>query len=132
MSIKVGGGIEIVPIEQMWSSIWETNTAKTIGDTLARTYPGYQWWVRAHASRGYFVIHCGEINAVIGTNLPYGMLMHVSKIDDHGLLAKKVIRMGGELLERANLVRGKSKGEFARRVDGLPERYQPTRALLAA
>jgi hypothetical protein len=129
MSHKLSSGVEIVPIEQMWSSIWEIEKTKIIGDTLAKTYPGYQWWVRARAEAGYFVIHCGEINSVMATNQPYGMLMHVSKMDDHGLLVKKIVRMGGELLERANLIRGKSKGDVPTHIDGLPKRYQPLKVL---
>ncbi len=106
--------------------------ARTIGSTLAGVYPGYQWWVRADVRHGFFVIHCGEINAAMASNMPYGMLMHVSKIDDAGLLRKKIIRMGGEFLERANLVRGRASGEMARRVDGAPDRHQPFPALYSA
>ena len=127
MITKLSGGIEIIPIEQMWDSVWEIEKSKTIGDTLAKTYPGYQWLVRAYASRGYFVIHCAEISASLTTNQPYGMLMHVNKMDDAGILTKKIIRMGGELLERANLVRGKSTGDAPKQVDGLPKQYQPSR-----
>ena len=131
MSIKLSSGIEIIPIEQMWDSVWEIEKSKTIGDTLAKTYPGYQWLVRAHASRGYFVIHCAEISVALTTNSPYGMLMHVNKIDDAGLLVKKIIRMGGELLERANLVRGRNTGDSPKQVDGVPKQYQPTRLFTA-
>jgi hypothetical protein len=131
MSTRLTSGIELIPIEEMWDSIWEINTTKTIGDTLARVYPGYQWWVRAHAKRGYFMIHCGEINSAMTTNLPYGMLLHVSKIDDHGLLRKKVIRMGGEFLERASLERGRNRGFAPTRVDGLPEKHQPSQLFAA-
>lgn len=133
MSIRVPtGNVEIIPIESMWDSIWETNKTKIIGDTLAKAYPGYQWLVRAHASRGYFVIQCGDINASLATNQPWGMLMHVRKMDDHGILVKKIIRMGGELLERANLIRGRSKGDSPQHVDGLPKHHQPLKAYRAA
>jgi hypothetical protein len=128
--------IDIIPIEQMWSSVWEVNTAGTIGNTLAQVYPGYQWWVRADAQAGYFVIQCSEINASLNTNQPWGMVMHVSKIDDHGLLRKKIVRMGGELLERASLIRGKSReNQQVKRLDGIPEAMQPmrqTKIVLAA
>ena len=120
--------IDIIPIENMWSSVWEVNTAGTIGNTLAAVYPGYQWWVRADARAGYFVIQCSEINASLNTNQPWGMVMHVSKIDDHGLLRKKIVRMGGELLERASLIRGKSReNQQIKRLDGIPEEMQPMR-----
>ena len=125
MSQRLLPGVEIIPIEQMWSSIWEVTKTRLIGDTLAKCYPGYQWLVRAHANRGYFVIQCADINVTLATNQPWGMLMHVSKMDDHGLLIKKIIRMGGELLERAALVRGKNKGDSPRHVDGLPHKFQP-------
>lgn len=130
MSQRLPCGVEIIPIEQMWSSIWEFEKTKLIGDTLAKVYPGYQWWVRAQANAGYFVIHCGEISSVMATNKPYGMVMHVSKMDDHGLLVKKIIRMGGELLERASLERGKSRGKVPTHIDGLPKQYQPMKVLI--
>lgn len=127
MSIKLGGNVEIIPIEQMWSSIWEISKAQLLGDTLAKVYPGYQWLVRAHANRGYFVIQCAEINASLATTQPWGMLLHVNKMDDAGLLKKKIVRMGGELLERAGLVRGRSTGDRPKQVDGVPQHQQPLR-----
>ena len=66
----------------------------------------------------------------MATNKPYGMVMHVSKMDDHGLLVKKIIRMGGELLERASLERGKSRGKVPTHIDGLPKQYQPMKVLI--
>jgi hypothetical protein len=120
--------IEIIPIENLWTSVWEVRTAGLIGNTLADVYPGYQWWVRADARAGYFIIQCSEINASLNTNQPWGMVMHVAKIADHGLLRKKIVRMGGELLERASLIRGKSREhQEVTRMDGVPESMQPVK-----
>jgi hypothetical protein len=119
--------IEIIPIENLWTSVWEVRTAGLIGNTLAEVYPNYQWWVRADTRAGYFVIQCANINAALNTNEPWGMVMHVSKIADHGLLRKKIIRMGGELLERAGMVRGTYRGDPVTHLDGVPDRMQPVK-----
>lgn len=52
----------------------------------------------------------------------YGYTLHIAKLDAK---LNKVIRAGGEILERANMVRGASLNLLPRFIDGVPDKHQP-------
>lgn len=93
--------------------------AKDVADALYKHYPGHPW---AASIRGgvIFIRNLSISNS-------HGMCVHLSSYyADPG--NKKIIRLAGELLERANLNRGRDRGDEVVHVDGLAENYQPTQS----
>jgi len=117
--------IDIVDPDSSDAAIDDYTLSKTIGDLLQRTYPMYSWFVRANHRQGVVNIFCGEISSVLSGRIPYGMVLHISKMTDYSIMSKHVIRQAGELLERANLKRGKWSGEFPTHIDGVKPLHQP-------
>ena len=99
--------------------------ASTIGAILHNTYHGYHWLGWSNHLGGLAGFNCLEINMVVRANMPPGMSFHLHKLSNHKALCKIVIRMGGELLERANLPRTRWNGDYPVKVDGLADRHQP-------
>lgn len=99
--------------------------ASAIGDVLYNEYPGYSWWAWSDYGNGVAGFKCGEINISVTANTPPGMTIHLAKLVNHKDLYKKVIQMGGELLERANLPRTRWNGDYPKKVDGLKDHQQP-------
>lgn len=72
---------------------------------LAKSFPGYEWLVSSNDQTGVIDIYLPEI----GGN--YAYTLHIAKLDPH---LKKVIKAGGEILERYNLRRTKlSRAEMS-------------------
>jgi len=97
--------------------------AETIGDTLEKHYPGWGWMVNIDSEGGV-------VNVVVARlqNSPrmYGYTMHLKNFANHGITAKRAVMMGGELLERANCVRGPYKaGQSVKWIEGVPLKDQP-------
>lgn len=65
---------------------------------LMKSFPGYEWLVNADDEAGLINIYLPEM----GGNNAY--TLHIPKLDKN---MKKVIRAGGEILERHNLKRTK-------------------------
>ena len=86
-------------------------------ELLQKHYPGYVWAVNVNSedTGGVMTIKNFSVSS------SYGMILHIAKLDNK---LKKVVRAGGELLERAKLIRGKGKGIIAEHVDGIPEYHQ--------
>ena len=79
-------------------------------EILTRHYPGYTWFVRVDG--GIIDIKCAEIGRA-------SMVRHIKKMDyDWGVFDRDIVRSAGEFLERAKLVRGASRGEIAKSLDG--------------
>ena len=92
--------------------------AKDIAETLFEKYPGYMWGVNVKS--GIALIKCLNVSSLWGFVLKYKDIK-----DDAGYRKKEVIRAGGEILERAKMVRGERvKGEMASAVDGI-DNYKP-------
>lgn len=92
--------------------------AKRAADMLNRHYPGHLWAVNVNSDEkgGVMVIKNFSVS------YRYGYTLHLSKLD---VDLKKVMRAGGEILERARMRRGSGTGDNALYVDGLPDRHQP-------
>lgn len=97
--------------------------AKFIGDTLEKAYPGWGWMVNVNSETGLIHIVCGWVNSQVGGN--YGMTLKMGGWVTASELKAKVIRAGGEILERANLQRGRFSGKEIRSVDGVSPQHQP-------
>ena len=99
--------------------------AKKIADKLHEHYPGHLWCVNVNSMPTGGV--CNIYNMAVSSL--YGYVLHLTTILNDPTL-KCVIRAGGEILERGNMMRGKAKGEFAEHVDGLPDKHQPVRGII--
>lgn len=88
-------------------------------ELLQKHYPGYIWAVNVNSEK------TGGVMTIRNFSVSYqfGMTLHLSKLDNK---LKKVIRAGGELLERARMVRGLRKDLKASQVDGIPDKFQRT------
>lgn len=73
-------------------------------DTLNKKYPGYAWVVMVDDVAGVMNIECWNISGRMGYTLHMTNLMH-----DAGVMNKKVMRAGGELLERYGLNRNRAR-----------------------
>ena len=80
-----------------------------VGEDLARAYPGYQWMVGCNHEAGTVVIDLLCDKPIGLAN--YGYLLHISSLMGAGGQAK-VMRAGGELLERFGLRRGSAQSEW--------------------
>lgn len=90
--------------------------AKNAADMLNRHYPGHLWAVHVNTEQGVLVIKN------FAMSFRYGYILHLNKLDAD---LKKVLRAGGEYLERAKMKRGHWNGVIAKHVDGMPDKHQP-------
>ena len=92
--------------------------AKIVGEILNEKYPGHMWLVSWQG--GGLVVK----NLAISSH--YGFLLRDDS--DARVLRDNAIKAGGELLERAAMVRGKWDGRFAEVLEGSdPRFFKPTR-----
>lgn len=90
---------------------------KEIGETLARAYPGYSWFIRI--DDGLLMISTVDINGTLGKQTSLRMVRQYSQIAHDAEYRKRVVLMAaGELLERAHLRRGQSSGEKPKVFEG--------------
>lgn len=94
--------------------------AKRAADVLNKHYPGHLWgvFVNSEKTGGIMVIKNLRIS------FRYGMVLHLRNVYGDPQL-KSVIRMGGELLERAHMKRGMANGQIAPVLEGAKAKYQP-------
>lgn len=92
--------------------------AKRAADLLNDHYPGYLWACNVNSlpTGGVMVIKN------ISVSYKYGYTLHLDKLDPK---LRKVLMAGGEILERANLARGKNKGFDPVYIDGVLDKDQP-------
>lgn len=88
---------------------------------LCEVYPGHPWAVRV-AGGIVFIRMLRDDGKLSG----YGMNVKWHKVNhDAAVLRREIIRMAGEWLERAGLIRGRANGDEIIRVEGVPEKHQP-------
>lgn len=96
-----------------WDKPEEETMAKNAMEILCGAYPGHPWHVNVKS--GVLVIKHMRISQ------KWGMALHYNKVGgDWVLLKRGVMVSGGELLERAGLLRGHSDGSPVLGVDGMP------------
>lgn len=106
--------------------IWEEGSTKaqqdeahSILDALTTAYPGHPWGVKVYEG-GFFIRHL-EFPANWGMNCRHKGTRFYSA----SAMKRDVIMMAGEWLERANLARGRYNDDPIKRVEGVPEKWQP-------
>jgi hypothetical protein len=100
----------------------QIDLAKGILEALEVAYPAHPWAVRVYGDStggGFFIRHL-DFPSNWGMNCRQGTRQYSASA-----LKKEVILMAGEWLERAGLKRGAWDGESIKRVEGVPEKYQP-------
>lgn len=79
--------------------------AKRVTDVLMRHYPGHPWAVTVQHAQGVVIIKIPLLTDASGASAlgnTHGMVLHIDKLDP---ALNKVVRAGGELLERWNIDR---------------------------
>lgn len=101
---------------------WMRDMAHDILELLTVVYPGHPWSVNVYGDStggGYFIRHL-DFPANWGQNQPQAHLFGSASE-----LRADVLRKGGELLERCSLARKRWDETPIKRMEGVPEKYQP-------
>ena len=95
-----------------------------VADTLNNHYPGHLWatHLNSDATGGVLIIRH------MGLSTRYGYVLHLKSLHNDPDL-KRVMRAGGEMLERARLAQ-KGRGEQAKHVDGMRPQDQPFNGII--
>ena len=94
--------------------------AKNIGEILHRHYPGHLWAIHVDSEGGVVNIRNLRVSFL------YGYVFHIKNLYPFdSQVVRKVVNAGGELLERAAIVRGKSDQQNSTHVEGVKERKTP-------
>lgn len=91
--------------------------AKRASATLNKHYPGHLWAVHVNSEGGVMVVKNFRVS------FQYGMVLHLKNVYQDPSL-KRVIRAGGELLERARMLRGRADGQSATMLEGVEQRHE--------
>lgn len=111
--------IDIMPPDSGKAIMDDYRLSKQVADVLCEHYPGYAWLVRVQSESGVCLIKCAQINSVLSESMTPSMVLHLKNMTDPTITRRKVIMAGGELLERAAMIRGRWRGELPTHVDGL-------------
>jgi hypothetical protein len=87
----------------------DEDVARAVGDDLATVYPGYSWMVGCDHEAGQVVIDLGVTKPAGYENYAYAL--NIATCTGAGG-RQKVMRAGGELLERFGLKRGAATADF--------------------
>lgn len=99
---------------------WEMTLAKQMAEALHRTYPGHLWAVDVSERTGMANIRDLFLSGQWGFRLKVANTAHFSASD----FERRVIRAGGELLERFRISRARlSHGQIADAVNELPTNF---------
>lgn len=96
--------------------------AKNAAELLNKHYPNHIWAVHVNSTKtgGIMVIKNLLVSAT------HGYVLHLTNVNNDPTL-KSVIKAGGEILERAGLVRGANQWVRPQFVEGVQARFQPRR-----
>lgn len=94
----------------------QEDEARDILGALDIAYPGHPWACRVYD--GGFFIYNLDFPSNWGMN-------HKGTYASASLMKKDVIMKAGEWLERAGLARGYNRGDEVKRLEGIPEKFQP-------
>lgn len=96
--------------------------ARDILELLSTVYPGHPWSVNVYGDDtggGYFIRHL-DFPSNWGMNQPRAH--HFASASE---LRDDVIRKGGEILERSGLQRKRWNEDPIKKMEGVPEKWQP-------
>lgn len=102
---------------------WMSDMANDILVLLDTVYPGHPWSVRVYGDStggGYHIQHLEFEGQNFGMNQPKAHLFSSASE-----LRNDVLRKGGELLERCNLARKAYAGDPIKKMEGVPDKFQP-------
>jgi len=97
--------------------------ASTIGEILHKHYPGHLWAIYVNSEPTGGVVNIFNLRI----SHKYGYVLHLTDLypmDD--IFKKKILMAGGEILERANMVRGAANGDKAGWVEGVKKKVKDT------
>ena len=101
--------IEQADLERMRVVANDVSIGRRVYEILARHYPGHLWMVWPSSHRGILVIRNYALSQKAGAALK------LSNIKNEADLERRVMRMGGEFLERFDLRRGAYRpGDYSR------------------
>lgn len=109
---------ELKTVDGHKASIHEVGLARDAANMLNKHYPGFLWAVNVNADPTGGVMQIKNYTV----SYKYGYTLHLTKLDVN---MKKVMRAGGEILERARLARGKNAGWDPEFIDGILDKHQP-------
>lgn len=115
--------MDIVVEPHTQADLYDRQVAASIANKLNAHYPGHLWAVNVNSEPTAGIVNI--FNFAISKR--YGYVLHLSTVLADPAL-ECVVKAGGEILERANFMRGKAKGEYATRVEGVAEKHQPTKS----
>jgi hypothetical protein len=94
---------------------------------LNRHYPGYRWAIDFDETQGVAKIINFTLLDPLKTHEMYGYVLHLKTIyEDQSNKWKKLIRAGGEILERAYMERKAwDRHTYPKKIDGIPAKHQP-------
>jgi hypothetical protein len=102
---------ELTSLDEMWMMEW----AKAVAEKLTEVYPNHLWAVAWQG--GAIVVKNLSISGF------YGMILENPKKHTLKEIVKDAVMKGGELLERADMKRGKWNGYGAERLEGSDPRF---------
>lgn len=97
-------------VDQSAFNIIDADLCRKISDILMMHYPEHLWMVGADHQAGMIYVEL-PYDSVI-RNFQFGFNMHISKLGNARTMEKKVMKAGGELLERFKLKRGRADDGF--------------------
>ncbi len=105
------------------ADVYDFEMSKKIADKLNQHYPGHLWAVNVNSEQTAGV--CNIFNFAISKR--YGYVLHLSTLQSDPNL-NCVVKAGGEILERADFIRGEARGDYAKHVEGVKSKHQPTKS----
>lgn len=84
----------------------------TVAEALAKYYPGHDWLVEADRRKGLLDIRNLRLSGTMGCRFPLSGFVTASELD------RLAMKLGGEILERFNVARGRFDQE---EYESLPE-----------
>lgn len=101
----------------------QEDEAESILAVLTFAYPGHPWGVRVYDG-GFFIRHL-DFPGNWGMNCKFKDVGH-----DSAVMKREIIRLAGEWLERANMIRGRyDADQDIVHVEGVPQKNQPHQPL---
>ena len=98
----------------------EVDLAKRCADKLNQQYPGHPWAVHINSEQLGGVLEIKNF----AVSFRYGYVLKLERVYQDPSL-KCVVRAGGEILERAGMIRGRWNGQDAEHIDGVLDKHQP-------
>jgi hypothetical protein len=94
---------------------------------LNNHYPGYRWAVDFDEMQGVAKIVNFTLLDPLQTREMYGYILHLKTVyEDQSNQWRKLIRAGGEILERAYMDRKAwDRHTYPKKIDGIPIKHQP-------